>query len=109
MVQYTADDIKLQFIFESPDAMQSNYEETSNVLITFWATEFFKDEAGTEVPFGTEINWEVFRQMKLDEVESVDGTLSFAHVLMGIIAVLLLLIVLSCGPLLPFWMFLNSM
>ena len=61
------------------------------------------------MPFGTEIEWEVFRQMQPDEVENVDTMLEISYYFMAAIAFLLLLLVLTCGPLLPFWMFLNSM
>lgn len=61
------------------------------------------------MPFGTEVNWEVFRQMQADEAEIIDDLLVFSKVILTMISILFLLLVLTCGPLLPFWMFLNSL
>ena len=33
------------------------------VRVTFWGTQFFKNKEGKEVPFGAEVEWEIFRQM----------------------------------------------
>ena len=51
----------------------------------------------------------MFRQLKREDVESIDNVLEYSYIIMGVIGFLLLLLVLTCGPLLPFWMFLNSM
>lgn len=89
--------------------MTASSLDSTNILITFWATYFFQDEQGSEVPFGTEIKWALFRQMQADEVESIETALFISYILLAIGAFLLLLLVLTCGPLLPFWMFLNSL
>lgn len=47
--------------------------------------------------------------MKRSDFEYVDSTLTYSYIVMGVIGVFLLLLALTCGTLLPFWMFLNSM
>ena len=58
IVNYSSDDIQLKFVFDTSSIdsqeMASSLDST-NILITFWATYFFQDEQGSEVPFGTEI------------------------------------------------------
>ena len=61
------------------------------------------------MPFGAEVSWEIIRQMQGDEMISVSSALSFSHTMFFITAIFILLIVLTCGPLLPVWMFINSM
>ena len=61
------------------------------------------------MPFGAEVKWDVIRQMPQYEIEDVETALSISHLLLIFIGVFTLLLVLSCGPLLPVWMFINSM
>ena len=112
IVNYTSDDMQLKFVFDDPTAISAiggSLSNSPNIQITFWATYFFQDEQGSEVPFGTELEWALFRQMRPEEIESIQSALTFSYVLLAITAFLLLLLVLTCGPLLPFWMFLNSL
>lgn len=47
--------------------------------------------------------------MSQEDLVSIDSALSFSHVLTGLIMFLFFLLVVSCGPLLSVWMFINSM
>lgn len=77
--------------------------------MTFWDTKLFKDKEGEAVPFGAEARWELMRQIKYSETDDVDSTLIFSHILIGLIGFFFLMLILSCGPLLPVWMFINSL
>ena len=67
------------------------------------------DMRGQEVPFGAEIRWDVLRQMHISERSSVETTIEISHTLQTVTSVLVFFLVLSVGPLLPVWMFINSM
>ena len=47
--------------------------------------------------------------MKLSDVSSVDTMINLQWILLVIGAVLLLFLVISCGSLLPVWMFINTL
>ena len=47
--------------------------------------------------------------MPTSEVDRVDIALRVSDTLLSLIGVLIFFLVLSCGPLLPVWMFLNSL
>jgi hypothetical protein len=79
------------------------------MVIRFWGTEFFKNKDGVEIPFGVEVTWDVIRQIAEEDKESVDSALTFSHALYILICLFIFLLVLTCGPLLPVWMFINSM
>lgn len=77
--------------------------------LTFFETKYFKDTENREVPFGTELKWKVFRQIKESEAFQVQTVTTISHYAMYIIGVLVLVLVFCVGPLLPVWMFFNSL
>ena len=46
--------------------------EQINVKVTFWDTKLFKSLEGEEIPFGTELKWEVIRQMSTSDAKVID-------------------------------------
>ena len=96
-------------MFEEPWRLSEDYQHNDYILVTFWGTEYFKNPAGNEVPFGSEVSWEIFRQMSPEEIVSVSSALAFSFALLIIIAFFILLLIFTCGSLLPVWMFINSM
>ena len=83
--------------------------DNDKIQVIFWGTEYFKNEEGVEVPFGAQVEWEVSRQMSSSQKDSVETTLFVSRTLLILIGIFTLLLVLSCGPLLPVWMFLNTL
>ena len=67
------------------------------------------DEQDREVPFGTNIKWKFFRQISITEFEETNLPTQIANVVLLVIAVLAIVLALSWGPLLPVWMFFNSL
>jgi len=47
--------------------------------------------------------------MKVSEVDDVNSSLAYSRILFYLIGFMFLLLVLSCGPLLPVWMFINAL
>ena len=97
--------LTIQLIFSDVNRL----EPGDQVSVTFWGTHFFADKQDREVPFGAEVRWELLRQMQLDEKEQVDEMLTYSFGILSAGAFFSLVLVLSCGPLLPLWMFINSM
>ena len=109
IIDFSDTQLQIQFVFEDPEIISQVSTENDQIRITFWDTDFFKNEQGIEVPFGIELRWEIFRQMPTSEVDRVDIALRVSDTLLSLIGVLIFFLVLSCGPLLPVWMFLNSL
>ena len=62
IVSFSSNDIQLKFVFSDSSKPSSpsgglttiiSPLDSPNILITFWATYFFQDEQGNEVPFGS--------------------------------------------------------
>ena len=77
--------------------------------MTFWDTKLFKNQDGEETPFGLELKWQVIRQMDTSDAMLVDDQIDYAHIALTVFGCFVLILVLSYGPLLPVWMFINSM
>ena len=61
------------------------------------------------MPFGTRVEYKIFRQVKqekLDEVRDVTANINWGFYAIGIIV---FLVAMCFGPLLPVWMFFNSL
>lgn len=108
VIDYQENYIWLQFSFKNPDNVGSFYSQ-DYLSVTFWGIEFFKSFNGIEVEFGTELVWQIQRQVdvtiagQLDTINDfVDGCIVFS----SLAAVVFLGM---GGRLLPTWMFLNSM
>lgn len=52
VTDYTQESLKLQFEFEEPELISETGVNNDRIQITFWGTEYFKNEEGVEVPFG---------------------------------------------------------
>lgn len=77
--------------------------------LTFYGTKYFKDEDDREVPFGTELTWRVFRQLERHEIKDFTDVEEALKITLLIIGAFVVLLALCFGPLLPVWMFLNSL
>lgn len=77
--------------------------------MSFFGTQFFKDVDGVEVAFGQQIHWQVMRQMQDPEGPIVQQTQYTSRFVLYVVGVCIFILILTCGPLLPVWMFINSM
>lgn len=61
--------------------------------MTFWGVEFFKSYQGYEVEFGTELNWQILRQLKSEDADKLNSMVSFLDsvILIGLLPMGLLL------------------
>lgn len=109
ITDYTEDSLKLKIEFDEAESVSSDFEHNDSIVVTFWDTQYFKSKKGAEVPFGSTATWEVIRQMPDYDSVSVESALGFSHFLLAVIGLFVFLLILFCGPLLPIWMFINSM
>ena len=61
------------------------------------------------MPFGTQIEWKIFRQVAIEEAQAVEEIFEVSIWFFYILAGLFFLLAIFYGPLLPIWMFINSL
>ena len=61
------------------------------------------------MPFGTELRWKVFRQTDYERAGDVLSVVDSTNYIFYILGAVVFLVAVCCGPLLPFWMFFNTM
>lgn len=107
---FNSTEMTLQFVFDEPNRMSERSAVNFDTFkLTFFETKYFKDTENREVPFGTELKWKVFRQIKESDAEQVQEVSSISQSVLYVIGILVLILALCAGPLLPVWMFFNSL
>ena len=109
LVEYDGDNMWLQFEFKDPEQVSRSLTEPYTLQITFFGTEHFKNIFDKEVPFGFELDYPIVRQINVDDAKTVDTATSVAQIALVAVLVIFFFLIMCGGPLLPTWMFLNSM
>ena len=109
IIDYNAESLQLQFYFDDPENVSKSLTDEHELQITFWGTKQFTNVLGFEVPFGKKIQYPIVRQISTEKKEQIEMPLEATEIATLTILCIILLILLCAGPLLPAWMFLNSM
>ena len=105
---YTEDHLWIELDFEDPTVVSED-SEFDTLSITFWGTDYFKNEYDEEVEIGTTVFYPLPRQFssedEVEEVNEIADSISW----IAILSFLLVAPVITAGSLLPFWIFVNSL
>ena len=108
VIDYQENYIWLQVSFKNPDNVGSFYSQ-DYLSVTFWGIEFFKSFNGIEVEFGTELVWQIQRQVDVTVAGELDMINDFVDGFIVFSSLAAVVFLGMGGRLLPTWMFLNSM
>lgn len=107
---FSENEIILQFDFPEPETVSDRPASDFDIFqLTFWSTKFFKDREQREIPLGTKVEWRIFRQVSQAKAVEVEKIAEKTNILFYVLGIVILLVALCMGPLLPIWMFFNSL
>ena len=101
--------LQLQFNFKDPERVSTSPDAFDRVRVTFWDQSLFQSTSGEAIQPGTSVEWEIFRQMDKQASANLGAVRRIQDVLLILTIALMAFLILSKGPLLPLWMFVNTL
>ena len=100
--------LELQLYIEEPLSVTEGGQFDA-LYVTFYGTELFKSaETGNEVRFGTQLTWDLYRMMEIDNKEAIEAFNKFFYGL-TVTTLVLSIPMLFVRDLLPTMIFFNSL